>query len=115
MELKIRLLDLIYPRRCPVCDEIADQAGQFLCRKCHEKIIYIREPYCMKCGKQLSKDEQEYCSDCLKRSMISYRGLRCMITGVWRIRYFDLNMPGGWNMPDFTEESCIRKRHIGCP
>lgn len=92
MELKIRLLDLIYPRRCPVCDEIADQAGQFLCRKCHEKIIYIREPYCMKCGKQLSKDEQEYCSDCLKKKHDFIQGTALydygsMADSVFRFKY----------------------------
>lgn len=59
-----RVLDLLFPRRCVVCDEITDRAGESVCRKCQNKIIYIREPACMKCGKQLKSEEQEYCKDC---------------------------------------------------
>lgn len=71
MAVKIGLLDLLYPGRCVVCDEIADRPGEFVCGKCRDKIIYIREPYCMKCGKQLKKEEQEYCGGC-SRSMHEY-------------------------------------------
>ncbi len=64
MAVKIGLLDLLYPGRCVVCDEITDAPGKFVCGKCSGRIIYIKEPYCMKCGKQLKKEEREYCSDC---------------------------------------------------
>lgn len=92
MELKIRLLDLIYPRRCAVCDEIVDQTGKSLCRKCCEKIIYIKEPYCMKCGKQLNKEEQEYCSDCRKKKHDFIQGTALydygsMADSVFRFKY----------------------------
>lgn len=47
-----------------VCDELTDQPGEGICRKCKEQIVYIKEPYCLKCGKQLGQEEKEYCSDC---------------------------------------------------
>lgn len=66
MAVKIGLLDLLYPRRCVVCDGITDVPGEFVCEKCRSRIIYIKEPYCMKCGKQLKKEEREYCGDCAR-------------------------------------------------
>lgn len=66
MAVKIGLLDLLYPRRCVMCDGITDVPGEFVCEKCRSRIIYIKEPYCMKCGKQLKKEEREYCGDCAR-------------------------------------------------
>lgn len=58
--------DLLYPRRCAVCDDVLRYKQKYICEECKSKIIYIKEPYCMKCGKALS-EEKEYCEDCLKR------------------------------------------------
>ncbi len=92
MTLKIKLLDLLYPKRCAVCDEITDRPGEFVCRKCSAKIIYIKEPYCMKCGKQLKKEEQEYCSDCQKMKHNYIQGTALydygsMADSVFRFKY----------------------------
>lgn len=57
------LIDLLYPRRCPVCQDIA-QGGELVCIKCISKLPYVTEPVCMKCGKPIEDDTQEYCSDC---------------------------------------------------
>ena len=57
------LIDLLYPRRCPVCQDIA-QGEELVCAKCKEKLPNITEPTCMKCGKPIEDDTQEYCSDC---------------------------------------------------
>ncbi len=64
MAVRERLLDMLFPRRCVVCDGLTDQSGEGICKECRDKITYIKEPCCMKCGKQLLKEEQEYCSDC---------------------------------------------------
>lgn len=58
--------DLLYPRRCAVCDDILPYGQKYLCEECKSRVIYIKEPYCMKCGKALN-EEKEYCEDCLKR------------------------------------------------
>ena len=71
-----RVLDYLYPGRCPVCDGILPMfefrdgrirpAGT-IHRSCHRKIGYIRGNTCAKCGKPLSGDtDAEYCSDCLR-------------------------------------------------
>ncbi|MGN0354242.1 MAG: double zinc ribbon domain-containing protein [Muricoprocola sp.] len=54
------MLDLLYPRRCPVCAEIS----QGICEKCQEKIKVITHPRCYKCGKPVEGEETEYCEDC---------------------------------------------------
>ena len=92
MAVKIRLLDLIYPRRCVVCDEIVDRPGSSVCSNCSDKIIYIKDPCCMKCGKQLKKEGQEYCSDCEKMKHDYIQGTALydygsMADSVFRFKY----------------------------
>lgn len=65
------ILDLIYPRRCPVCEDIVLPKGNKICPGCRGKLIYIKEPRCKKCSKAIVDEEQEYCFDCSKRK-ISY-------------------------------------------
>ena len=62
---KETVLDLLYPRRCPFCQEIAGY-GRLICKRCETDIPYIEEPACMKCGKPLQEEEEakEYCMDC---------------------------------------------------
>lgn len=87
-----RILDLIFPRRCAICDEITDGTGELVCRKCQSKIIYMKEPVCMKCGKQLKRQEQEYCRDCEKGRHVYIRGTALydygsMADSIFRFKY----------------------------
>ena len=61
------LADLVYPRRCPVCDRAVSPFGSLVCETCKSKFTYIKQPYCMKCGKKLAEETAEYCSDCMHR------------------------------------------------
>lgn len=58
------LLDLLYPRRCPLCERIVTRREGNICGACKRKLPYIREPLCKKCGKPLEEEEREYCRDC---------------------------------------------------
>lgn len=74
-----RILDYMYPPRCPVCDGISSQG---ICGLCRRKLSFITEDYCMRCGKPLENERQEFCSDCKRkkhffiqgRSLLSYQG-----------------------------------------
>ena len=69
-----RLLNLIYPRRCPICDEVVGTYGKLICDDCKKRLRPVREPLCKKCGKSLSKEEAEYCPDCSKKTHLYTRG-----------------------------------------
>ena len=57
-------MNIIFPRRCPLCDDIIIPYGKLICPQCRKNLNYVKEPVCMKCGKPL-KNDNEYCHDCL--------------------------------------------------
>lgn len=67
------LLQLLYPRRCPVCDGITGWRGEKICPGCRDRLVLLREPWCMRCGRRLS-EEEEYCSECRRKKHIFLRG-----------------------------------------
>ena len=88
------LTDLLYPRRCPICDRAVAPFGSLICEACKKEPIYIREPYCMKCGKELEGEEAEYCGDCMRhrhvfdsgRAVFAYKS---MSDSIYRFKYKD--------------------------
>lgn len=81
-----RILDLIFPPRCAVCDRVLpilpEGQRERVCPACRKELFYIKEPFCMKCGKPLGDETAEYCGDCRKkrlhfssgRAVFLYRG-----------------------------------------
>lgn len=60
------LLNLLYPRHCPVCHRILkDQTGN-VCPECVDGFAGIGGDYCLKCGKPV-KQGIEYCRECAGR------------------------------------------------
>ncbi len=57
------LADLLFPRRCPVCDEPL-VSGRRICRECEHYFKPIKGSVCVKCGKKLNEPDAEYCLDC---------------------------------------------------
>lgn len=58
-----RGLDLVFPARCPVCDEPAP-FPELICPACREKPAPVPEPRCQKCGKHIGDEREEYCKGC---------------------------------------------------
>ena len=77
------LLQLLFPRRCPVCGQIVLPEGALICAGCVQKLHFIRQPSCKKCGTELISDREEYCPDCKRRH-------RSFESGVALIRYNDV-------------------------
>lgn len=67
------ILDLLYPKRCPVCHGVVRGKGK-VCTPCKKRLMYIKEPKCKRCGKEIEKEEQEYCTDCQRFSHSFDRG-----------------------------------------
>lgn len=62
-----RIINLVYPRRCPVCDEPVPAADNLICEECRPKLRYIEGARCRKCGKRLTDETRIYCGDCEHR------------------------------------------------
>lgn len=58
---------LLFPLRCPVCDDIVTPFGEKICPKCRSTLEYVKVPRCYICGKELKQEEQEYCYDCSRK------------------------------------------------
>ena len=86
------LIELLFPRRCPICDEPVDKVGQYICKKCQGVLRYVTTPYCMKCGKTLDDETKEYCMDCQNaehffrsgRALYEYEPIK---TSIYRFKY----------------------------
>lgn len=69
-----RMLDWVYPRRCPVCDGILENKEQYLCRNCVRKLKPVVEPRCRKCSRPIHSWTEEYCTECAKGRHFYDRG-----------------------------------------
>ncbi len=58
---------LLFPRRCPVCQEAVEEKGARICDICRTRLPYIRGPVCMRCGKPLFSEEQIGRASCRER------------------------------------------------
>lgn len=73
-------IDLLFPRRCPVCDGIVMPRGRLICPECINKLSFVKAPVCQKCGKEVISADVEYCFDCIRhkrsfeygRALINY-------------------------------------------
>lgn len=63
---KITVLDILFPRHCPVCGEIVKPAGGLICPPCFPKLSLVKSPTCKKCGKEVADETMEFCEDCMK-------------------------------------------------
>lgn len=100
------LTDSIYPRRCPVCDEVMawgcrrvsrrgvsgraqaehvshmrEKTGTvdgMVCQGCLDKLSFVTPPVCARCGKQLLVASQVLCSGCTEHPRSFERGV-CLL------------------------------------
>lgn len=105
----LTIKDLLFPRRCPVCDRPVKPAGALICAACTPKLKYVGEPVCFKCGKAVREAQQEYCFDCAHKkheydrgiSLYQYAGIR---KTVYRFKY-----GGRQEYADFLGEEMARR------
>lgn len=68
-----KVVDLILPPRCPLCESLLEGA-RLVCDECRMKISYVQQPSCFRCGKEISDEEVELCEDCTGRDFNYIRG-----------------------------------------
>lgn len=61
-----RIVDIIFPARCPLCGELRPFGNTGVCIECEKELSYVKEPTCLKCGKTIEAASDEYCSDCIR-------------------------------------------------
>jgi len=57
------LLDVFYPKICPVCQR-ALKNGEYICSDCKDRVVYASGNICCKCGKILKNDAAVMCRIC---------------------------------------------------
>ncbi|MBR3003909.1 MAG: ComF family protein [Lachnospiraceae bacterium] len=78
MTIKELIMQLVYPRVCPICGEVLPwsisesvehaKTDPYICRDCLKKIIIVTGTRCLKCSKPIESEEEEYCHDCAGRT-----------------------------------------------
>lgn len=69
------LLNLFYPRCCPLCHRILQDQRSLVCPDCAGRLSPIAEPRCRLCGRPVDSGE-DLCSDCEKgREFTRGRGI----------------------------------------
>ena len=67
------ILDVIFPKRCAVCDKVLPLGQREICENCGKKLAYFKGAFCLKCGKPV-KEEDEYCYDCRNKEHFYNQG-----------------------------------------
>lgn len=85
------MLQLLFPRRCPVCDKIVWPSGEKICAPCLKTLKLLTPPWCLRCGKKLY-EEGELCGDCKRISHKFLRGralyeYSAVAPSVYRLKY----------------------------
>lgn len=69
------IVNLLYPRRCPVCGDIVYPQRNLIHPSCISKLSPIKSPTCKKCGKELFSEQAEYCYDCSRHRHTFEQGM----------------------------------------
>lgn len=85
------ILDLVFPRRCPICDKPVRPYGSLICEECAVVPQPVGDCTCFKCGKPVGEQE-EYCADCSRKKHMYYRGAasfryRSVSGSLYRFKY----------------------------
>jgi len=68
------ILGLLFPERCPVCDEVLRIGGRRVCKTCRKNLVYVTGATCFRCGKKLADDTAEFCADCMENEHLFVSG-----------------------------------------
>jgi ComF family protein len=87
-----KLINMVYPLRCAVCDDIVPAGEGLICSDCRIKLRYISEPRCRKCGRKLIDEAQVFCNDCKDKKHIydygySLYDYHSMKMSIYRFKY----------------------------
>ena len=79
-------VDLLFPRRCAICDRPVKLPGTWFCPSCEKDLPKITGPRCEKCGRPLSFSRENKCENCRRHPHLFSRGTAAFV-------YQDVQMP----------------------
>lgn len=68
------ILDLIYPKCCPLCGQVRPYKESMACKACVMQLKRVQPDRCLKCGKHLEEQDVALCGDCEKMPKSFIRG-----------------------------------------
>ncbi|GHU62736.1 hypothetical protein FACS189418_4650 [Clostridia bacterium] len=77
--LKDHLLDLVFPRTCPICGKIVLYLSSLACPTCYHKVQFVQKPTCVQCGKAIAFERQALCFSCQKQQHYYEKGISLLI------------------------------------
>lgn len=102
------IMDVAFPRRCPLCNEIVIPKDKKACKLCVEKLPIIQEPRCKRCSKPVEMQEQEYCFDCIKSTQHYESGISVFLyEGAIKKSLMDYKFRGLKQYAEFYVEQLI--------
>lgn len=103
-------MELIYPRRCPICSDIVAEKGQLACTICMNKPVLVKEPRCKKCGKSIEREEALLCYDCGQHHFHFKEGYGLWIyDNTMRRSISDFKYKGRKEYADFYVEETVKQ------
>lgn len=102
-------VEVLFPRRCPLCHEIVIPKDKKVCPDCFSKLRPIVEPCCKRCSKPIAIPEQEYCYDCMKSEHHYERGFAVYVyEGTIKTSLMKFKFHGKQEYADFYIEQLIQ-------
>lgn len=105
------LLSFLFPRRCPVCEEIVSPRGALICPDCERQLHFLTEPTCQICGREILADDAELCESC-KRHRFLFKSSIALVSyddvaarSISRIKY-----TGAREFLDYYGREAVRRR-----
>lgn len=106
------ILNMIYPRCCPLCHKVLKDQSRLICPECEATVKPISGPCCFKCGRPVGRDE-EYCRECAThpRSFTQGRGIFLyndkMKASLIKYKYYGCREYGDF----YAKAMCVFARH----
>ena len=101
--MKMRAADLLFPRRCPVCDRPVLPRGGLICRACADSFVPVEEPVCLRCGKPVPEGAA-LCRDCRIRPHWYERGCSVFVYRSISASLYRFNYEGRREYADYYAE-----------
>lgn len=103
------ILDLLYPERCPLCNQIRPYGESAVCGTCIKELKWVTAPGCMKCGKTVENESEEYCRDCRTLPKSFKRGFPAFFyEGSIKTSLYDFKYKNQRNYAGFYSDSICR-------